>query len=164
MIQRIQTLWLFFVVLLSVATFFFPLAVFTFNFKGLEFHELYTFIPSQVSLKSDAVVQTTPAYSLIFIQIGVGLIALISIFLFKNRGLQLKVLSSGFLLLAIYVGFLFFLKIDGLEKEIAELYSKPSLSYGVSSYFPILQLLLLILAQRAIKKDERIVRSSDRLR
>lgn len=98
-------------------------------------------------------------------QIGVALIALIAIFLYKNRQLQVKFVASGLLLVTIYVAFLLFFKIDGLEKQIAALYSTPVVNYNkISISFPILQLLLFILAQRAIRKDDRIVRSSDRLR
>lgn len=98
-------------------------------------------------------------------QIGVALIALIAIFLYKNRQLQVKFVASGLLLVTIYVAFLLFFKIDGLEKAIAGLYSTPVVNYNkISISFPVLQLLLFILAQRAIRKDDRIVRSSDRLR
>lgn len=164
MIQRIQTLWLAFVLILSAATFFFPLAMFNFEYKGLEFNEIFSFIPSYDNVIFGDIIKFSPAYSLISMQIGVAIISLISIFLYKNRMLQIKILSAGFLLLAIYIAYLLFVKIDGIETQILELGIKPSIRYGISSYFPILQLLLLILAQRAIKKDDRIVRSSDRLR
>ncbi|MBP1630120.1 MAG: hypothetical protein H6Q15_1013 [Bacteroidetes bacterium] len=164
MIQRIQTLWMAFVVLLTVATFFFPLAIFSFDFKSLQFNEIYGLLPTKLTPEAMPLVQKTPAWSLIFMQLGIALISLVAIFLYKNRSLQLKVLSAAFLLLAIYVGYLFLYRIDGLSKEIAAIYSTPKVTYAVGCYFPILQLLLMILAQRAIRKDERLVRSSDRLR
>lgn len=98
-------------------------------------------------------------------QIGVALIAIVSIFLYKNRPLQVKFAAGGLLFLTIYIAFLLFVKVDGLEKGITDLYAAPIVNYNkIAVSFPILQLLLFILAQRAIRKDERIVRSSDRLR
>lgn len=98
-------------------------------------------------------------------QVGVALIAVVSILLYKNRPLQVKFVAGGLLFLSIYIAFLLFVKVDGLEKGITDLYTAPIVSYNkIAVSFPILQLLLFILAQRAIRKDERIVRSSDRLR
>lgn len=165
MIQRIQTLWLAFVILLTVVAFFFPFADFSFDFKSMPHVEHYGLLPQDITANSQQLVQTTPAWSLIFMQIGVALIALVAIFLYKNRPLQLRVVAAGLLLLTIYIGYLLFVKIDGLEKQITAIYSVPILTYNkIAISFPLLQILLLILTQRAIKKDERLVRSSDRLR
>lgn len=165
MIQRIQTLWLAFIIVVTVATFFFPIVDFTFDFKTMQTVQHYGLLQQPTSADSLQFIQTTPAWSLIFMQVGVALIALISIFLYKNRPLQVKFVASGLLLVTIYVAFLFFVKIDGLEKQIISLFSVPEITYNrISICFPILQLLLFILAQRAIRKDDRIVRSSDRLR
>ena len=164
MIQRIQTLWLAFVIIITAATFFFPIVDFSFDFKGMHQLEHYGLLLHDKSPDSIQLVQTTPAWSLIFTQLGISLMALIAIFLYKRRELQLKFAAGGILLITIYIVYLF-IKIDGLEKEITALYSAPIVIYNkISICFPILQLLLMILAQRAIRKDERLVRSSDRLR
>lgn len=166
MIQRIQTLWLAFIIVLTVAAFFFPIVDFTFDLKAAgQTVQYYGLLPERSSPDSLQFIQTTPAWSLVFMQTGIALMALISIFLFKNRQLQLRISAGGLLLVSIYVAFLLFIKIDGLETGITQLYSKPDVTYNkISMSFPILQLLLFILAQRAIKKDERLVRASDRLR
>lgn len=165
MIQRIQTLWLAFVILITVATFFFPLVDFSFDLKGMQHVEPYGLLVKDKSADSMQLVQTTPAWSLIYMQVGISLLALISIFLYKKRQLQLRFVAGGILLISIYVGYVLFVKIDGLEEQIAALYSAPIVKYNkISVCFPILQLLLMILSQRAIRKDERLVRSSDRLR
>jgi glucan phosphoethanolaminetransferase (alkaline phosphatase superfamily) len=165
MIQRIQTLWLAFIVLLSVAAFFFPIVDFTFEFKSMQTTQYYGLLPQPSTQDSEQFIQLTPAWSLVFMQIGVALIAIVSIFLYKNRPLQVKFAAGGLLFLTIYIAFLLFVKVDGLEKGITDLYAAPIVNYNkIAVSFPILQLLLFILAQRAIRKDERIVRSSDRLR
>ncbi len=148
-----------FIVLLSVMSFFFPLAIFTFELKGLSIYEVYGFFPKSV----ESLAQSKPEYALIIMQVVISIIVLVSIFLYKKRPLQIKVLAGAFLITAIYIAVLFFFKIDGIEKEISIL-AQPKVSYGIASYLSILQLFLLILAQRAIRKDERMVRSSERLR
>lgn len=165
MIQRIQTLWLAFIILITAATFFFPIVDFSFDFKSMNTIQHYGLLQPESSPNSHQFIQTTPAWSLIFMQVGIALIALLAILLFKNRQLQVKLVASGLLLVTLYVAFLLFIKIDGLEGQITQLYSTPTVIYNkISISFPILQLLLFILAQRAIRKDDRLVRSSDRLR
>ena len=84
---------------------------------------------------------------------------LISIFLFKNRILQMRVNAFMFLLNAGLIAFILFVP-DRIVKEIG----------GIVHYvfpgvvFPVVILLLLIMANRAIKKDELKVRAADRLR
>jgi uncharacterized oligopeptide transporter (OPT) family protein len=41
---------------------------------------------------------------------------------------------------------------------------KPDYAGGIGIYLPIVSLMFLVLANRAIKRDEKLVRSSDRLR
>jgi hypothetical protein len=87
-----------------------------------------------------------------------GMIAVISVFLFKNRKLQIRLSIAG--LVFAFSGFL---------AEVYYLYdintrytidSGP----GIKLFLPLIMMLLLFLAYRAIRKDDRLVRSYDRLR
>ncbi|KGL61884.1 DUF4293 domain-containing protein [Polaribacter sp. Hel1_85] len=86
-----------------------------------------------------------------------AMVSLITIFLFKKRQLQfvvgrLIILINLFLLgLLIYVS----LTLPG-EVSISE--------KGIGMFLPILVILLIVLANKAIKKDEDLVKSVDRLR
>lgn len=86
-----------------------------------------------------------------------SLMALINIFLFKNRKLQfvfgrLIILSNLFLLgLLIYLS----LNLSG-ETFVSE--------KGIGMLLPILVILFTVLANKAIRKDEDLVKSVDRLR
>ena len=86
-----------------------------------------------------------------------AIVSFSSIFLFKNRKLQfvvgrLVILINLFLLgLLIYVS----LTLPG-EVSISE--------KGIGMFLPILVVLLIVLANKAIKKDEDLVKSVDRLR
>jgi hypothetical protein len=83
-----------------------------------------------------------------------------AIFLYKNRPRQMR-LAGGMAILTILFSVLF--------ASLGYFYAKSlpagsSTQLGLGSAFPVVALPLLILAYRAIKKDEDLVRSSDRLR
>ena len=86
-----------------------------------------------------------------------SIISIVTIFLFNNRKLQfvigrIIILINLFLLgLLIYVS----LTLPG-EVSISE--------KGIGMFLPILAILLIVLANKAIKKDEDLVKSVDRLR
>jgi len=84
--------------------------------------------------------------------------ALITIFLYKNRKIQLKLtlLLIVFEILLILTGvYYFFSTIEGLSF---------SFNTGTNCLFPILGIVFTILAWLGIKRDEELVRSYDRLR
>jgi hypothetical protein len=80
-------------------------------------------------------------------------LALVGIFMFGNRRLQIK-LCYGLMLLSIVYGV--FIGID---------YSKYSTNFNMMLFgFPIITFILAFLAQHFIKKDLKLVESADRLR
>ncbi|WP_435264021.1 DUF4293 domain-containing protein [Tenacibaculum sp. nBUS_03] len=86
-----------------------------------------------------------------------ALLSIVTIFLFKNRQLQfvlgrLNMLTNLFLL-----GLLIYLSLI-LPGEAAV--SKK----GIGMFLPVIVILLVVLANKAIKKDEDLVKSVDRLR
>ena len=104
----------------------------------------------------------------------VGVVALASIFLFKNRILQMRVVACGGLLNMIYIFLVFFWAINGTGgnggylKALQDLHiTTDTIAVNMwtpGTIIPIVTLVLLYLAQRAIKKDEMKVRAADRLR
>lgn len=162
MIQRIQSLYLVIVLALSIASFCFPLAVFeTDKYDASE----YNLIPQEVSAETTSLPQNSIAWNAIFFPIASGILALVAIFLYKNRPLQMKITAFGFLLSTIYVGLLLLWIISSQETALAEQSIQVTKTiYGISTYLPMAQVLFFILAQRAIKKDEKMVRDSERIR
>jgi hypothetical protein len=79
---------------------------------------------------------------------------IITIFLYNNRKLQLK-LSSFSILLNISILILCLIIIFGNKNS-------PNLNYGL--LIPVFSSLLFYLAYRGIKSDEELVKSSNRLR
>ncbi len=86
-----------------------------------------------------------------------ALLAAITIFLFKNRQLQFVMGRLNILTNLILLGLLLYvsLNLPG-EASVSE--------KGIGMFFPIITILLLVLANKAIKKDEDLVKSVDRLR
>ncbi|WP_459211098.1 DUF4293 domain-containing protein [Aquimarina rhabdastrellae] len=86
-----------------------------------------------------------------------AVLSLVTIFLFKNRKLQFVLgrlnIILNFILLGVFV--YWSLTISG-EASVSE--------KGIEKLIPVISIVLLVLANRAIKKDEDLVKSVDRLR
>ncbi|MFH2143632.1 MAG: DUF4293 domain-containing protein, partial [Bacteroidota bacterium] len=81
-----------------------------------------------------------------------------SVFLFKNRKLQMRVCTYSILLIIGFYGlmsFYFFKLINNLEVVI---------HYSFTSVLPMIAIVFIFMALRAIKKDEKLIKSVDRLR
>jgi len=89
--------------------------------------------------------------------LGSSLLSLISIFSYKNRKFQFVLGRLNIILNFILLGFFVYqLLMPPGESNISE--------KGVGIFIPILSIVLLVLANKAIKKDEDLVKSVDRLR
>ena len=136
MIQRIQTIYL----LLSAAV-----------SVGLIF-VLHLWTNSE-----DIAVFAKDEYLYLGLFLGSALLSLISIFCFKNRKFQFVLGQLNIILNFILLGFFVYqLLMPPGESNISE--------KGVGIFIPILSIVLLVLANKAIKKDEDLVKSVDRLR
>ena len=155
MIQRIQTLYLFIVVVLSCFSLFLPVA-------GL-------FVPEEalkyiVDFKGIFLVKTTGnqfvenVWALTALSTIIPLIAFVTIFLFKNRFLQIRLMIFNIVLMAGFYGLLFiYLWIAG-EKLHADWFLE------IVSAFPLVNIVLSILAIRATGKDIALIKSLNRIR
>ena len=145
MIQRIQSVFL----LLSGASF---ASLFGLSFASSDL-EASTLFEDQVYNIFDH-----PALIILTV-LGV-ILALVNIFLFKNRKLQINL---GFALMALAILLIIFsillVYLEGVEMgaggEISE-------RFGLA--MPVLAIIFAILANRSVKKDEKLVKSMDRLR
>ena len=86
-----------------------------------------------------------------------AVISLVTIFLFKNRKLQFVLGRLNILLNLILLGLFVYwsLNISG-EAQASE--------KGIGMLIPVISIVFLVLANKAIKKDEDLVKSVDRLR
>jgi hypothetical protein len=87
-------------------------------------------------------------------------VALFEIFQFRNRFLQLKLGMLNLLLILCTIGAGFYFSTLGEQALNVKMLG----SYQAGFYLPTLALLLNLLANRFIRRDEQLVRSMDRLR
>jgi hypothetical protein len=148
MIQRIQSLYLFIAFAAYIALFFLPVA----SFHATD--SLYSFGSVITGAEAKLVI-----YPLILIVLAtIACLVLVIIFLYKKRTLQIRMTAIALLLNVIYIGTLFFF-VDRIETQLS---ATPV--YEAGMYVTLVPLVFLVLATRAIKKDENLVRSTDRLR
>ncbi len=145
MIQRIQSLFLLLAAASFGALFFIPLA-------------LSDTVTTQ--FLSDRMYDVTDHPVLLGLTALGSALALVSIFLFRNRPLQLK-LGYIIIVLAILLpvaAFLLFMN------ESASLDASAQVMDQAGMFLPALAIIFGVLANFFIKKDERLVKSMDRLR
>lgn len=96
---------------------------------------------------------------LVLVILGI-LIPVVTIFLFKNRPLQMKLsrLAIALVALSIILTVILFY----LDYQAIAVGTEVTIEYGY--IMPVLAIIFLALAIRFIKKDEKLVRSADRLR
>lgn len=135
MIQRIQTLWLLLAAACSLATLKFSF------YSGNKDNNLF------------AELNGTSNFVLLILAVAVALTALAAIFLFKTRKLQMQLSLLGFLLQVVAL-VVYFLQ----TKQYVQ--GNFTLTSAISFAIPI----FFILAWIGIRKDEKLVKSMDRLR
>lgn len=136
MIQRIQSLWL----LLAAAC----------AFAGFKFSYY-----SGTKLNDTALheLNATSTLLLMVTTIAVGVLALINIFLYKKRALQLRLCALGILLEAVLI-FLYYRETTTFTQG----------TYSLTAILHSMIVLAFVLAARGINKDEKLIKTSDRLR
>jgi len=102
----------------------------------------------------------TAAWIIAVLAIASAIVALAEIFQYRNRMNQLKLGMLNVLLITGTLGAAFYFSSQGEQL----LNVKLSGAYLIGFYLPTLALLLNLLANRFIRRDEQLVRSMDRLR
>ncbi|HEX2970115.1 MAG TPA: DUF4293 domain-containing protein [Bacteroidales bacterium] len=145
MIQRIQTVYLLLTTLAGILF--------------LTGNILYFSDGSSVSFSGvSAGIEVEKNWLLSVLMAGIPLISFITIFLYRKRKLQMKLIGFLITLIVIVVLFLGFYSFRTINK------SDTSLIFNYRILIPLLMLIFSFLALRGIRKDEEIVRSYDRLR
>ena len=152
MIQRIQSLFLLGVVIISILLFFLPFsekiapdAVF-----NLELNH----VTKTVGMVKEVV---SSQYLLMILNLFVAVLAFYTIFLFKNRKNQVKLCMLNVLFATLLLIFVFTQSESMLPTDV-----RPHYLTGL--YLVALQIIFLVAAQRFIRKDEKLVRAADRIR
>ena len=167
MVQRIQSLWLLLASLSVCLLFIFSVATFEpnpeyANANKVEFgfyaHKLDCAQPFETTLDELNLYAPLLKWTVIIVVLACVLTPFFSIFMYKNRPKQVQ-LSRLTILLNAALTVTFFMLSDSFAEKT---YSFAT--YGVGVYAPIAAVIFLLLAIRFIKKDDKLVRSADRIR
>ena len=138
MLQRIQTIYL------LVAA-------------GVSSGLIFVFPLFQIEGKDEQWVYATDDVLFLSLFLGSALLSVISIFRYKNRKSQFMLGRLNIILNFFLLGFFVYqsLNVSG-ETQVSE--------KGIGMFLPIISIVFLVLANKAIKRDEDLVKSVDRLR
>lgn len=153
MLQRIQSLYLLLTALLLCLGFCLPTAYLTnggdsflLNYKGI------------YRLSSDMESFLSPVWGITTFAVTGIVLALLTTFLFKNRKLQMKFIYVSIVNIIFCYASIYAYLCAAIERHQA------SWSLGYAIVMPGISLILCLLALSAIKKDEALVKSHERLR
>lgn len=153
MLQRIQTVYLLIITVLTALMIFMPLAVLQ---TGDTFYKFDVFGVNTVVPEPELLY---PTWGLFVLTALIALLALFTIFMYKKRMLQIRFCIFNAILMVGFYGFFGYL-IYTMKQELGDL----SVSVRIALSFPLINLILDYLAIRNIGADEVLVRSLDRLR
>lgn len=140
MIQRVQTIWLLLAAGLMTCVFFLPLG--TLFGHG-----------------EQVVLRAREWWPMAVLTGLAALLLIVTIFTYKRRWLQLRLCFSATVMTLGTQGFAAFyvLRMGGIEDVV-------SWKFGVAAIFPLVAFVLVLLAIRGVVRDDRLVKSLDRLR
>ena len=152
MIQRIQSVYLLVVTMLLIMAMTMPVG----QFIAADGVTAYTFKPLGVALGEGNSISTWGMFVILLLN---AIIAFATIFLFRNRMLQVRMTIFNIVLLLgyyfVFGAFLYFIKGD---------LANTTFQLGWALCLPAICIILNYLAFRAIFRDEVMVRAADRLR
>jgi hypothetical protein len=145
MIQRVQSLYLFLVTVLSAVLFLVPL------------FSIQSFAAATEPAGAQTPFMINTNSFLLILNCAIGAVAFISIFLYRKRVTQIKACNLTMILICVFVGLLFYTAdtLNGMNQRV---------QYQFGTYLPLIQLVFTFLALRGIKRDEELVKSANRLR
>lgn len=132
--------------------------------KGILFSaidmQIIDFGQGVVDKTDDVIIETQSTWYLAGLAILAALVSLFSIFQFKNRLNQMKLGALNSLLMVSYLGICFF-KVNQFEELV-----NPQVqgNFQLGFFLPAVALVLNAVANRFIRKDEKLVKSVDRIR
>ena len=162
MIQRVQSLYLLIVFILCVVSLFTTIGMFT---AGGETVAEFTNFSFYTMAEPYTRIQSAGPWALAVIQIVVAALAVFTILKFNKRVLQMRltvfniILLVGYILVYAFYVWVYQQKLNQVENTLEVMYQ-----LRLSALYPLISIILCILAFRGVRRDEKLVRSLDRLR
>jgi uncharacterized membrane protein (UPF0182 family) len=157
MLQRKQSLFLLLAALLLGATWLFPIATYQRGDAGFQLRSTGLFTTEGVPVTD---VELKVPFHLVLTVLAVGMV--VAIFLYGNRPRQMRIVRGTYLLMLAVIAFMFI--VDRSVTSYLAQGGAVETRYGLTFVLPVVALVLAFLAERAIRADENLVRSMDRLR
>ncbi len=140
-------------------TFFFPLWTLLAE-DGSKIYELFNLKLNSYSSEDGSLTELYFPYSFVAtLAVATITIAIIEITKFRNRLLQMKLGALNAMLMAGTMGLSVYFATDLITSEVSN-----GGIYGLALFLPAAAMICNIIANRFIRKDERLVRSVDRIR
>lgn len=157
MLQRIQTIFLFLIALAMGVVLGFPI----WEKTGVASNESVRLTALQFVHTKGISSSITPVYYLAVLAVGVALVALFTIFKYRNRLLQMGLCAINAILLTALMGFVLY---QTLYKGKEFFNPDDQGQFGFGFYAIVAALIFNMLANRFIRRDEKLVKESNRLR
>jgi hypothetical protein len=142
MIQRKQSLWLFIAALMNA---------------GVLYFDLYKTHTVANGVDTLGQIRVLDHYPSVVITVVMILLPLVTIFMYRNRKQQMRMTAYSMITQATFISMLLI--------RVSKLTPAPTAgSYGVGSILPVVAFVFLFMALMGIRKDEKLVKSVDRLR
>lgn len=143
LIFRKQSLWLLLAGLLNA---------------GVLVFDIYRVQTNGAAVTTTTTLRAADNFPLLLMTLAVTVMPLAAIFLFKNRKRQLRIAGFGLIFTTTFITFML--------SQVTKITPPPPAtgSYWIGAVLPVISMLFLIMAIIAIRKDDKLVRSTDRLR
>jgi len=157
MFQRIQTLFIMGAFAACAACFFMPFWVYTSTNPD------YTYQLSLFSIKlisgNEQIIDFGTLPIIVIVSVST-ILTVVALFYFKNRQMQIKINNFNVFVTILFIGTIYLLIPHMIEGFLHT--ATPHWQFGL--IFPLFSMLFLIIANVFIKKDEKLVKSAERLR
>ena len=157
MIQRIQTIWLLLATVIILGLFMFPYL----NYIDLVGLGKKLFVTGEYSAVNNESVKQSNFLLQTIATIVVAFVPFVTIFQFKNRKLQIKLIFVSIALIALLGVWMYFTSVDTLDL-ISQSFGANNI--GVGFFLLPISIIFLAMALGGIRNDEKLIKSADRLR
>jgi len=157
MIQRIQTIWLLLATVIILGLFMFPYL----NYIDLVGLGKKLFVTGEYSAVNNESVKQSNFLLQTIATIVVALVPFVTIFQFKNRKLQIKLIFVSIALIALLGVWMYFTSVATLDL-ISQSFGANNI--GVGFFLLPISIIFLAMALGGIRNDEKLIKSADRLR
>lgn len=150
MIQRIQTLWLLFAVLVNCALF------------GTDIYSAEVISESHI-VEKHLQITSVGYYPLLVLALVIIAMPMTAVFMFKNRKRQRNVIIGAIIAVIGFIA-LMLIYVKALNKVFIIPTEGNGGHYSIGAILPVISIIFLTLALSGVIKDDKLVKSSDRLR